>query len=276
MSTADESSREVLIAQYSAQKIRDLNDSQIILTAEETLMEIKLISGGYLPNGAAYTKLVELLVLAFKRDYKHLTFPEIRLAFTRHAKKVKIWGNDINLNYIQQILDFFSEDRSEALAVQEKYAQQEYTEKKIDLIELENTGRQNIEKAYQHFLKTGEYLLVSDFDYDQLVKDQYLAPDLYEESLSSAMQSMKRRYQKIIEDAKGRKNAKIHEANTKSAKEEAVAFMGGVADMRDAQDKLFLLNCLEREMKAEAVRFAFNLLQKKNVAGLYGLQSEKK
>lgn len=262
MKESTEEIQEIIQAKYSGTQFREMDLLELVTSCKILLGDLKLITGGLLPTGPSFERLAQIFAQAFQKDYGWLTVPEVQLAINRHSSQIPIFGKDINLVYISKVLNLYLPSKQVATDIEDKFHQRFFDQKKINAEELDNLTREAIQRSYAHYMQTGEYKLLSDVEYNQLVKDKLISNDLHEDYIFRALYVMKERYRRFMEESRNKNN----DAKAFSRDNDTLT---GVVDGRHYAEKLKIITEIEKEAKTEAVKFAFLYAAKKNVVALY-------
>jgi hypothetical protein len=130
---------------YSGKRFLQMTPSEVMTSAQETLLRIHVIAGWVMPPDELMLILVDEFSKKVLESYPNVTVEEISYAFRSGSHGVKEWGKALNIGLIDEVMIPYLDKRFEV----SKY------EENNKSLQIENKpDREQIEREYQEFLQT--------------------------------------------------------------------------------------------------------------------------
>lgn len=165
--------KNILIVKYTGRRIEQMNDKELGIGTELTLIKISIITGWQIPDHEMYSRvLIEEMLNKFKEAYGDLTFAEILYAMRNFGSAVEDYGKAINLSLIDKVINAYRAERIKASQEEEKNIIPE-EQKIFTQEELDNSAREVAQLTYSRYLSGGE-LFNPEINKAILMKDNYM------------------------------------------------------------------------------------------------------
>lgn len=206
--------KQLLSVKYSQPVISKMTEDSLMLHTQALLLKVHVITGWRIPeNDALLTILQDQFYKKLVEDYGDVNPAEIEFAFRKHGTTIQDWGKELNLSFIDLVMNMYLAERRGLSAMEEQLKKQIDKPKPTDE-ELMSMKRELVELKYQDFLKGhSSFVSMPDTGIATLALDGFCDYDLYQDFLDKALEStIKQRANQIEEYKLSGKTALVKQA----------------------------------------------------------------
>lgn len=101
--------------QAASIQFKDMSDAEFDYKTQKLLLEIYVITGWTIPNEENLLMFVRQFRAKVMESYSYLNPDEIEFGFRLCGKHVKEWGKNMNIAIIDQVIDLYLQEKSDAI-----------------------------------------------------------------------------------------------------------------------------------------------------------------